>query len=211
MTAQLSSTLATSTPLIVTIPHITFNRPTPSFPPPPPTSSHGLSLTDLSLPNVPVSLPEPFEAPHLIVPIDKANPTKIIGNGYIAQLSPTISTVFVYDVSPAHQGRTCTLAFLVPPAFDNPDIAPVRIRVPGGINVSRLSNQISAGMSANDVGDSSLVGGVALVQPGYQYNLDSVPCEAGQRVGYQVDSLYGLDMDWFQMTNPPLGLFMLVS
>ena len=207
--------LPTSTPLIVTIPLITFDRPTPTVlpppPPPPSTTSQGLFLTDLPIPNVPHSLPEPFEAPHLIVPIDRANPTKVIGNGYTAQLSPIISTVFVYDVSPAHQGNTCTLVFLMPPAFEYSEFAPVKTRAPGGISVSRLNNQVSAEVSASNVGDSSPVGGVALIQPGYQYNIASAPCEAGQSVGYQVDSLYGLDMDWFQMTNPPLGLFMLVS
>ncbi|KAJ4369847.1 hypothetical protein N0V83_005611 [Neocucurbitaria cava] len=140
-----------------------------------------------------------------------ADPTKIIGNGYNAQLSPTISTIFVYDVNPIHQGKICTLIFQLPPAFQYPEFAPARISALGGISVSRLNNQVSAEVSVKDVGASNPVGIVPVIQFGQQYNVASGPCEAGQRVGYQVDSLYGLSMDWFQMTNPPLGLFMLVS
>jgi hypothetical protein len=32
------------------------------------------------------ALHEPFEFPHLLMPIDKADPSKVIGNGYTAQL-----------------------------------------------------------------------------------------------------------------------------
>lgn len=191
---------------------ISFDRPTPTIvhPTSPPSSSR-LSFTNLPIPDGPRSLPEPFQAPHLIIPVDKADPAKVIGNGYIAQLSPTVSTVFVYDVPPAHQGKTCTLVFHMPPPFESPDSAPVKIRVPGGISVSELNNQVPAEVSAKMVGSSSPVGSVPLVQFGQEYNIASAPCKVGQRVGYQVDSLYGLSMDWFQMANPPLGLFMLVS
>ncbi|CAO2648377.1 Nn.00g076440.m01.CDS01 [Neocucurbitaria sp. VM-36] len=208
---QLSTTFPTPTPTLV-IPVITFDRPTPTVVPSPSSpSSSGLSFTDLPIPDVPRSLPEPFEAPHLIIPIDKADPTKVVGNGYNAQLSPTISTVFVYDINPIHKSKTCTLVFQLPPPFQFPDFAPVKIRAPGGISVSRLSNKVSTEVSAQNVGTSSPVSVVPVVQFGQQYNIASAPCETGQRVGYQVDSIYGLSMDWFQMTNPPLGLFMLVS
>jgi glucan endo-1,3-beta-D-glucosidase len=52
----------------------------------------------------PVGLQGPFEAPNLIVPVDKSDPSKVIGNGYVAQLSPTLATVFLYDVRPEYQG-----------------------------------------------------------------------------------------------------------
>jgi glucan endo-1,3-beta-D-glucosidase len=92
-----------------------------------------------------------------------------------------------------------------------PEMAPVHIRVPGGISVSRLANQVPDEVSSQSVGSSSLVGVVPLVQTARQYNVASFPCEAGHKVGYQVDSVGGLDADWFQMTYPALGLFMLVS
>ncbi|KAI4671111.1 uncharacterized protein J4E88_009509 [Alternaria novae-zelandiae] len=156
-------------------------------------------------------LQEPFEYPHQLIPIDKADPTKVIGNGYTALLSPTISTVFVYDIRAEFAGKTCTLALHMPPPFPIPETAPVQIRTPGGISVSRLANQVSDTVSMQSVGNSSLVGVVQLIEPAHQYNVASFPCEAGQRVSYQVDSINGLDMNWFQMTYPALGLFMLIS
>jgi glucan endo-1,3-beta-D-glucosidase len=153
-----------------------------------------------------------FEAPNLIVSIDKANPSKIIGNGYTAQLSRTLSTVFVFDVRPEFQGKTCELAFYMPPLFPFLDLAPVKIRSPGGITVSSVGQQAaSAEISASNAGSSKLVGWVPSVEPSNQYNISDVPCAAGQRVAYQIESIGGLIMDFFQMTSPPLGLFMSVS
>lgn len=160
----------------------------------------------------PVGLQGPFEAPNLIVPVDKADPSKVIGSGYVAQLSPTMSTVFIFDVRSEHQGKTCNLAFHMPPVFPWPDMSPVKIRSPGGITVSSVDEQVaSADVSAKNVGSSTLVGWVPTIGPANQYDIASVPCAAGQRVAYQVESVGGLAMDFFQMTSPPLGLFMLVS
>lgn len=185
---------------------ITFDRPTPTFSILSPTSSPStITLPDYILPP---GLPEPFEAPNLIIPFDKADPTKRKGNGLVAQISPATSTVFVYDVRSVHAGKMCTMAFLTPPPSEFPDLAPYRIRTPGGISVFHSSTQ--AGVEG-DIGGSTPIGGVASLQPGQQYNIATTPCEAGQRVAYQVESIYGLNMDWFQMTNPPLGLFMLVN
>jgi glucan endo-1,3-beta-D-glucosidase len=174
-------------------------------------SSSSLHLIDLPVPtSVPADLCGPFEAPHLIVAIDKANPTTVVGNGYTAQLSPTLSTVFVFDVGSEHQGKLCNLAFYMPPASPFADLAPVKIRSPGGISVLRLSSSVATPeISANSVGGATPVGAVPSVQFVNEYAVTSMPCEAGQRVAYQVDSTGGFAMDFFQMTSPPLGLFMI--
>jgi glucan endo-1,3-beta-D-glucosidase len=157
-----------------------------------------------------VGLRGAFEAPHLIIPIDKGDPTKVVSNGYTALLSPTVSTVFVFDVAPEQQDKICNLVFFVPPALPFQDLAPVKIRSPGGISVSRLDNHpASQDISASNVGSAAPFGTAPSVQFANQYNVGSAPCEAGQRVAYQVDSTKGLTMDFFQMTSPPLGLFMM--
>jgi glucan endo-1,3-beta-D-glucosidase len=120
--------------------------------------------------------------------------------------------VFVYDVRPEFAGRTCTLALYMPQLdFEIPQMAPVGVRARGGISVSRLVDAPGSDLNAQNVGNGSLVGIVPTVLPASQYNIASFPCEAGQRVGYQVDSISGLDMNWFQMTYPALGLFMQVD
>ncbi|KAH9883102.1 hypothetical protein J1614_000472 [Plenodomus biglobosus] len=145
-----------------------------------------------------IGAPTGPSTPNLIVPFDKANPKKVIGDGYTAQLSPTVSTVFVFDVDSVHQGKTCTLALHIPAAFDFPAFTPLHINAPGGVTVSR-------------VGISRPIGSVASIDFGQNYNVASSPCEGGQEVGYQVDSVGGLTMDFFQMVNPPLGFFLLVG
>lgn len=99
----------------------------------------------------------------------------------------------------------------MPPAFLDPDTAPVQIRNPGGVVVSRVANRVPSNDTAQIVSSVRVVGIVDSVQPANQYNIASFLCEAGQRVSYQVDSAGGLDMNWFQMAYPPLGLFMFAS
>ncbi|KAH3976975.1 hypothetical protein HBH98_011590 [Parastagonospora nodorum] len=90
------------------------------------------------------------------------------------------------------------------------DLSPAKIRSPGGIIVSRLNGRVaSLDVSANNVGSSTPVGTVPSIRPDNQYAVSSMPCEGGQRVAYQIDSTGGLVMDFFQMTSPPLGLFMI--
>jgi hypothetical protein len=205
----------TSQPTIVTIPVVSFDRPIPTAQSSAsgPVSSIRVTLENIeSLPQPTfTSLQEPFEYPHQLISVDKTNPTKVVGNGYTIHLSPTISTVFVYDIRPEFAGKTCTLALHMPPPFPIPETAPIQVRAPGGISVSRITNQVPDTVSTQNVGNSNLVGVVQLVQPARQYNVASFPCEAGQQVRYQVDSIGGLDMNWFQMTYPALGLFMLIS
>lgn len=152
-------------------------------------------------------LTPPFVAPNVIVPIDPTNPTKMIGNSYTAQISPTRSTLFVFDMPPSSP-KTCNLVFTVPPAFDPTYIAPMQISSPGGITVSRLVKSSADGLSASSAARSDVVGAVPALQPGNKYTIASAPCGSGQQVTYRADSLDGLDMDFFQMTSPALGLFM---
>lgn len=184
----------------------------PSSLPPAEESTTSLSLDSFPvLDEIPTELQAPFEAPYLIVPIDKADPRNVIRNGYSAQLTPTTSTVFVFDIHPEHHGKNCNLAFYMPPPFPFAALAPAQIRSPGGISVARLGRRAAlAEMSTSSVGASSPVGSAPSIGAEGQYNIANFSCEAGQRTAYQVDSIGGLDMNFFQMISPPLGLFMSV-
>lgn len=176
------------------------------------------SLTSLRLINLPIPSSIPaglrghFEAPNLIIPVEKANPVSTLGNDYTAQLSPTISTVFAFDVGPELQDMMCSLIFYMPPAFPFADLAPVKIRSPGGITVFRLSNGVfTVKNNLSITSSSTLVGSAPLIQFANQYNVGSMLCDVGHRVAYQIDSVDGLNMDFFQMISPALGLFMIAS
>jgi len=122
-----------------------------------------------------------------------------------------MSNVYIFDVRSEHEGKTCNLVFHVP--VPSPcDMSPVKIRSPGGIAVSSVAQQAaSARTNSNDVGGSKVIGWVPSIEPDNQYIVASVPCAAGQRAAYQVESTRGFTMDFFSMNTPPVGLSMLVS
>jgi glucan endo-1,3-beta-D-glucosidase len=174
-----------------------------------PASTPGPTFPGYPQLDQPRGLTPPFVAPNLIVPIDSSDPNKVIGNTYTAQVSPTRSTLFVFDVPPS--AKTCNLVFALPPTFDPTYIAPMQINSPGGISITRLDKLATFGMSANSAAGGKVVGAVPLLQPGNKYTIASAPCEGGQQVSYKADSLNGLDFSFFQMTSPALGLFMETS
>jgi len=63
------------------------------------------------------SIPEPIEFPHQLISIEKADPTKIVRNGLSSLLTPTVSTVFVFDIPREFAGKMCSLNLFMPPAF----------------------------------------------------------------------------------------------
>lgn len=172
-----------------------------------PASTPGSTFPGFPQLDQPRGLTPPFVAPNLIVPIDSSDPSKVIGNSYTAQISPTRSTLFVFDVPPS-SAKTCNLVFTLPLTFDPTYIAPMQINSPGGISISRLDRPATVRTSANSAAGGRVVGVVPALKPGNKYTIASVPCEAGQQVGYKADSLNGLDLSFFQMTSPALGLFM---
>ncbi|KAF1979201.1 glycoside hydrolase [Bimuria novae-zelandiae CBS 107.79] len=171
-----------------------------------PVSTPGSTFPGYPQLDQPGDLTPPFVAPNLVVSIDSSDPNKVIGNSYTAQISPTRSTLIVFDVPPSSP-KTCNLVFAVPPAFDPAYIAPMQLTAPGGISVSRLDGPATVRTSASTVVRGTPVGAVLALQSGNKYTVASAPCEAGQKVSYRVDSLDGLDMSFFQMTSPALGLF----
>jgi glucan endo-1,3-beta-D-glucosidase len=124
--------------------------------------------------------------------------------------------VFAFDIGQEHAGKTCNLIFYMAPARPLFELGPIAIRIPGGIRVSLLSDNgadVSLGINLGFMNVRLNAGtqlGLALsVQLGNQYNVGSMPCPAGQRMAFQADSLLGLTADFFQMMNPPLGLFIM--
>jgi glucan endo-1,3-beta-D-glucosidase len=99
------------------------------------------------------------------------------------------------------------LIFALPPPSNPTFAAPYTILAPGGIGVSRLARSADGRTSANPASGAASVGSVPRLMPGKKYTIASAPCEAGQMVGYRIDSASGLNLDFFQMTSPALGLF----
>ncbi|KAF2710921.1 hypothetical protein K504DRAFT_375993, partial [Pleomassaria siparia CBS 279.74] len=150
------------------------------------------------------------QPPTLIVPIDRTQPDLVMGNSHIAQLDSTHATLYNFEVPLSYEGETCNLVFFVPP--ESKDwFQPWHMNTPGGMVVSRLETIATKFSSSSNVGVSRTTGAINLLAPGQGHLVNSAPCEAGETVGYRADALGALDLSYFQLTNPPSGLFMTVS
>ncbi|KAF2003008.1 hypothetical protein P154DRAFT_429651, partial [Amniculicola lignicola CBS 123094] len=162
-----------------------------------------------STPIDPTSLTGHYEFPHLIVPVDKERPDRKIGNRYVAQISSEFSSLFNFDVPSDTAGKTCNLFFHLSKQT-NELWDPLKLFSPGGISVLRLQNYATADSTYGSAVVGRCVGNVESLTQGQGHLISSAPCEAGTTVGYRVDALGGLKLEFFQLNNPPLGLFMTV-
>ncbi|KAF2463667.1 glycoside hydrolase [Lindgomyces ingoldianus] len=138
------------------------------------------------------------------------NPDKVVGNNYVARISPRESTLFNFDIPPEHSGKTCNVIFILPK--DTKEWwSGYRMWAPGGISVFQLQNPAQDTTSANKVGNVKLIGTINQLNLGSGKVIRSAPCEAGKKVGYQVDSVGGLDLQYFQTKEPAIGLWVTVS
>ena len=145
--------------------------------------------------------------PQLIVPVDKSQPTAVIGKQFIGRLDLLHSTLFNFNVPADYAGRTCRLTFFIP----SPSAEwwqPVQYKTSGGIAVSQLDQLATETTSFSTVGASRPVGSVGLLAKGTANPIASFPCPEGTQVGYIVDGIGGLDLQFFEIIIPALGLFM---
>lgn len=177
--------------------------PAPAQPPPPPPPS----------PNAPTcpssSLTSPFEFPHLIIPIDSAQPSTPLGNSYYGHFSPTISSLFNFDIPPTDAGRTCSLVFLLPPASSLPSPSSLTFSGSGGLSVEALAGPANQQTTfANAPPGTGVGGGVVSVQEGGGWVLSSGACAAGQTVAFRVSATGTLDVQYFQNYGAPaIGVY----
>ncbi|KAF2156886.1 glycoside hydrolase family 17 protein [Myriangium duriaei CBS 260.36] len=154
----------------------------------------------------PTNLNGPFEFPHLLVPISSTSPNTAFGTQYSATINPFTSSLFNFDIPVSDAGKTCTLVFLWATT------ASYTFNNAGGLAVSQLSAPAGQGTTYANVPSSKGVGAVDAVVPGGNYVVASGPCQAGQTVGYRVDSTGGADLTYFQNFDPkgPIGLYLTV-
>ncbi|KAL8994546.1 MAG: hypothetical protein Q9169_005510 [Polycauliona sp. 2 TL-2023] len=186
------------------------------------TSTHGNTLSTVVTPasppspsstakDCPANLKGDFEFPHLIVPVDKNQPDAALGTSYNGLVTPTISSLYNFDLPAAYEGRTCSLVFLFP-TRDQLQTSDYTLSGSGGLNVERLEEPADSATSFNNqpkVNDT--VGVVPDLQPGNSYVIRSGLCYAGSRIGYKVSATGSLDLDYFQDYNPePIGLYVTV-
>ena len=159
----------------------------------------------------PTSLSGPYEYPHLIVPVDKENPTKPGGDSFNGTISPTISSIFNFDIPASYAGKTCSLIFLLP-TQGKLETSAYSLSGSGGIDAARLTSPATEQTSYDTVASvAKEFGGPASVTPGNSYVIGTGPCNANQRLGYKISATGTLSLNYFQDYNPsPIGLYVTV-
>lgn len=152
------------------------------------------------------ALTTPFEYPHLIVPVDQANPDTAYGTQFNGHFSPTISSLFNFDIPSAYAGKTCTIVFLLPPPNSGGSFT---LSGEGGITVSSLMSPATQQTTYSSVPPpTETVGHVDNVTPGNGYVIYSGQCAAGSTLGFEVKATSTLDLEYFQdFAEPATGLY----
>ena len=159
----------------------------------------------------PVSLSGNYEYPHLIVPVNKDQPDAPGGSSYNGTISPSVSSIFNFDIPSSDTGKTCSLVFLLPIQSDLTTSA-FSLSGSGGFDVARLTGPATEQTSYNTA-PSILqdVGGPISVTPGNEYVIHSEDCSAGDRIGFKVSATGTLNLNYFQDLNPsPIGFYVTV-
>ena len=159
----------------------------------------------------PASLSGTYEYPHLIVPVDKDTPDTAGGTSYNGTISPSVSSIFNFDIPTSDAGKTCTLVFLLPTQAELTTSA-FSLSGSGGFDVAELSSPATESTTYKTVPSvAKVLGGPSGVTPGNEYVIASGSCAAGMRVGYEVSATGGLDLNYFQDFNPsPIGFYITV-
>ncbi|MCJ1453513.1 hypothetical protein MMC28_003860 [Mycoblastus sanguinarius] len=159
----------------------------------------------------PASLSGTYEYPHLIVPLNKDQPDTAGGTSYNGTMSPSISSVFNFDIPSSDAGKTCTLIFFFP-TQDELTTSAFSLSGSGGFDVAQLTSVVTQETSYSTCpATESDLAGPSSVTPGNEYVIASGSCAAGQTLSYLVSATGSLDLSYFQDSGAsPIGFFITV-
>lgn len=149
-----------------------------------------------------------YQYPHLIVPVDAANPNKAYGTQYNGTLNSKVSTIFNFDIPASYAGKTCSTVFLFP-ELNQLETSSYSFNDKGGFTIAVLNGVADESTTyANAPAVAKQIGSVESLKRGSSYTLSQDACPAGTRVSFEVTSTGGLDLLYFQDFNPQaLGLY----
>lgn len=179
---------------------------------PTPASSSATTPAAASGSSCPANLNGEYQYPHLIVPVNSAEPDTAYGTQYNGTITPTMSTIFNFDLPASYAGETCSLVFLFPEQAAL-DTSAFTFNGQGGISVNELSSPATQQTTYNNVSKAAIVGigSIASVQPGNSYVAASHACNAGATQSFEFVSTGGLDLEYFEDWNAPgIGAFITV-
>ncbi|KAG5988655.1 hypothetical protein E4U43_004675 [Claviceps pusilla] len=155
----------------------------------------------------PANLQGAYEFPHLIIPVDKYNPDKAMGTSFFGEVTPSISSLFNFDIPGSDHGKTCTLVFLFPEQSQL-ETSSYSLSGEGKIDFSILDSPVSTSTTWNNKPGKKSVYGTQAVTPGHSYTVATFPCPAGQAISVELDNSGSTNLRYFQDYNPsPIGLY----
>lgn len=143
----------------------------------------------------------PLQFPHLIVPVDLSQPNNALGTSYNGQISPTVSSIYNFDIPASDAGKSCSLVFLFPERSAL-QTSSFTISGSGAVNFASLAGPTDVNTSYNNAPKVAQdLGGQTLV-PGYNYTITTFQCPAGQRIAYKMSGSGDTCLNYFQDYNP---------
>ncbi|KAG9963120.1 glycoside hydrolase, partial [Aureobasidium melanogenum] len=175
------------------------------------TSAAGSTVVPSGTPaasGCPADINGAYQYPHLIVPVDAANPNKAYGTQYNGTINSKVSTIFNFDIPESYAGKTCSTVFLFP-QLDQLETSSYSFNDKGGFTIAVLNGVATESTTyANAPAVAKQIGSVDALKRGSSYTLSEDACPAGTRVSFEVTSTGGLDLSFFEDYNPsPLGLY----
>jgi len=150
-----------------------------------------------------------WQFPHLIIPVNKTAPNTAAGTSYFGTVSPSVSTIFNFDIPASYAGKTCTVMFSLPTQAQL-TTSSFTLSGAGSVEFKSLSAVATQGTTyANAPAVKSDLATYS-VMPGSAHVIASGPCAAGTAVAYEMMSTGTYDLKYFQDYNPcPMGLYIL--
>ncbi|KAJ5171709.1 hypothetical protein N7492_004302 [Penicillium capsulatum] len=142
-----------------------------------------------------------YEYPHLIVPVNSTSPDTAFGSGYFGTVSPSISSIFNFDIPSSDAGKTCSLVFLFPKKSDL-ETSSYEFSGNGKIDISKLSKAATDKTTRNNMPSVSQDLGQITISPGNSYLVSTFSCPAGEAVAYEMKDAGDTNLHFFQDYNP---------
>ncbi|CAK4034255.1 GPI anchored cell wall [Lecanosticta acicola] len=163
--------------------------PAPPSPAPAPTPSE-----------CPADLPDDFEYPHLIIPIDSAQPNTCQGTQYNGIAGGTVSSIFNFDIPVKAKGRTCKVKFLFPKQAQL-QTSSYAYTAPGVFQFAQLSGPASNSTTFASSPKVTTDFGQFAMQPGNTYDIASFDCPSNEVIAIWMHAIDGA-INYFQDYNP---------
>lgn len=142
-----------------------------------------------------------FEFPHLIIPIDSKAPNKAFGTQFNGKVTPTVSSIFNFDIPPSDAGKTCSLVFLFPRKADL-QTSSFTFSGDGKIDFAKLTTPATGSTTFNNAPAVAHDLGVRTVSPGHSFVVSTFSCPAGKKIAFEMKNAGTTHLTFFEDFNP---------